>query len=181
MKVVGGILGLVTAYAPHNLHSLPDRFQFYVDLDIQFRNLSANVAKMIVGDLNARLGAQLPGEDHIIGPYTFGRREAHQVETPNRDLLLEFCDSSGLMVANTFLQGFPDEKAICMAPGAPCMGPVCEEKFNMLDIFLCDGTVLNRCSDLLSIPEAALGTDQYWAKWFWHLMSRLITGRRWKS
>ena len=83
MKVVGGILGLVTAYAPHNLHSLPDRFQFYVDLDIQFRKLSANVANM-----NARLGAQLPGEDHIIGPYTFGRRAAHQVETPNRDVLL---------------------------------------------------------------------------------------------
>ena len=88
MKVVGGILGLVTAYAPHNLHSLPDRFQFYVDLDIQFRKLSANVAKMIVGDMNARLGAQLPGGDHFIGPYTFGRRAAHQVETPNRDVLL---------------------------------------------------------------------------------------------
>ena len=44
------------------------------------------------------------------------------------------------------------------------MGPFCEEKYNMLDIFLCDGTVLNRCSALLSIPEAALGTDHYLVK-----------------
>ena len=57
--MAGGIFGLVTAYAPHNLYDLSDRFAFYVALDSLFRKLSANVAKIIVGDLNARLGAQL--------------------------------------------------------------------------------------------------------------------------
>ena len=50
MKVAGGIFGLVTAYAPHNLYDLSDRFAFYVALDSLFRKLSANVAKIIVGD-----------------------------------------------------------------------------------------------------------------------------------
>ena len=34
----------------------------------------------------------------------------------------------------------------------------------MLDIFLCDAILLNRCSEILSIKEAALGTDHYLGK-----------------
>ena len=110
------------------------------------------------------MGAQLPGEDHIIGPHTFGRKAAHQVEAPNRDLLLEFCESNGLMIANTFLPGLPEAKATFMEPGSAFLGPVCEHKYNMLDIFLCDGVTLNRCSQIASIPGAALGTDHYLVK-----------------
>ena len=86
MKVTGGILGLVIAYAPHNLHDLADRFQFNVDLDTHFWKLTANVAKVVVGDINARLGDRLPGEDLIIGPHTFGNQAARQVEVPKQRL-----------------------------------------------------------------------------------------------
>ena len=112
----------MTAYAPHNLHDLADRFRFYVDLDTHFRKLSANVAKMVVGDMNARLGDRLPGEDLIIGPHTFGNQAARRVEVPNRDLLMEFCESNTLSIANTFMDTPPEQKVTYMEPGATYMG-----------------------------------------------------------
>jgi len=116
---------------------------------------------MVVGDMNARLGDRLPGEDLIIGPHTFGNQAARQVEVPNRDLMMQFCESNTLSIANTFMDTPPEQKVTYMEPGATYMGPVCDELYNMLDIFLCDGTAFNQCSEILSIREAALATDHY--------------------
>ena len=65
IKVDGGIFGIFSAYAPHNLYPLADRFQFYAELDHEYRTMSANVGKLVVGDLNARVGNQCPGEEHL--------------------------------------------------------------------------------------------------------------------
>lgn len=154
----------MTAYAPHNLHPLADRFNFYVGLDECYRKLSANVGKMVVGDLNARLGNQLPGENLIIGPFTFGRRAVHLVEVPNRDLLLEFCESNSTLVANTCLPGTPEEKATYIEPGHTYLGAVSEQSHNMLDLFLWDSVTFGRCTDITNIRKAALGTDHYLIK-----------------
>ena len=102
MKVRGGILAIFPVYAPHNLKPLPDRLQFFTQLDVEYRKCSANLAKLVLGDFNSRLGLQRPGEEQIIGDHTFGRPAIHEVEVPNRDLLLEFCQGCSLVVANTF-------------------------------------------------------------------------------
>ena len=46
VKVDGGVLGVLSAYAPHNLHTLADRFQFFTELDYHYRNISANMGKL---------------------------------------------------------------------------------------------------------------------------------------
>ena len=102
IKVANGVAGFVNAYAPHNGLPLPDRLSFYSNLDSTVRACSANAGKFVVGDLNARIGIQKPGEDHLIGPHSFGREALHQVELPNLALLLEFCEDNSFVVANTF-------------------------------------------------------------------------------
>ena len=51
-----------------------------------------------------------------------------------------------------------------MELGAPYMGPFCEEVYNALDIVLCEGILLKRCSEILSIKEAALETYYHLVK-----------------
>jgi exonuclease III len=161
LKVAGGVLGVISAYAPHNLSPLDERFRFFAELGDSFRRCSANVGKFIFGDLNSRIGKQLPGEEHIVGQNSFGRMAVHQVEVPNRDLLFEFCESAGLLIANTFLPGGPEEKVTYMEPGSTYLGEVTEAGYNMLDLLLCDSAMLSKCSSLVSIRTAALGTDHY--------------------
>ena len=51
--------------------------------------------------------------------------EARQgTEVCNRDLLIEFCEASGLLVANTFVQGAPSEKVTYMSPGTRPMDEI---------------------------------------------------------
>ena len=164
MKVSGGIIGIICAYAPHNLKPLPDRFGFFSQLDGAYRSLSGNLGNVIFGDLNARLGNQLPGEDHIIGAHTFGRRAVHEVEVPNRDLLMELCESNSLLVANTFMPGTPDEKVTYAEPGSAPLGTITGNGYNMLDLLLCDQGILQKCTSLASIRGATLATDHYLVK-----------------
>jgi len=106
----------------------------------------------------------LPGEEDIIGSYTFGRIASHKVEVPNRDLLVEFCKGSSLKVANTFVPGPPDSKATFIEPGFSFLGEVTQPGYNMLDLLLCDPATLCRIQKLHSVREAALGTNHYLVK-----------------
>ena len=164
LKVRGGVLGVISAYAPHNLKPLPERFHFFSELDCNFRKCSANIGKFVFGDLNARVGAQMPGEDHIVGPHTFGRRAVHPVEVPNRDLLIEFCEGNGLLLANTFLPGPPDEKTTFVEAGSTYLGDVTESEYNMLDLLVCDAVTLDKCVSLRSYRMAALASDHFLVK-----------------
>ena len=102
----------------------------------------------LFGDLNSRIGKQLPGEDHIVGPNSFGRRAVHHVETPNRDLLLEFCEGAGLLIANTFMPGGPEDKVTYIEPGSTFLGDVTESGYNMLDLLLCDNALFANTSQI---------------------------------
>ena len=125
-------------YAPHNARPLDERFDFYAQLDVEYRNYSANVGKFIFGDLNARLGRQQPGEEDIIGDSTFGKPALAQVEVPNRSLLVEFCIGNSLLVANTFTNAPMERRATFAEPGQDRTSDINEEGFTMLDLVLCD-------------------------------------------
>ena len=68
VKIVGGTLGLISRYAPHNAKLLAQRLQFYTELDQTLQKCSSNKGKIICGDLNARIGNARPGEHDIFGP-----------------------------------------------------------------------------------------------------------------
>jgi len=156
-----GAVGIVNGYAPHNGKPLDERLNFYVSLDQTFRTLSVNSHKLIVGDLNARLGRAHPGEDEIIGPWHFGQEAVGEVEVPNRDLLVEFCYATDLIVANTFKNVVEEEKVTYMEPGSAPMGPVTSKKYAMLDLILCDGKSLDDLKELKSNRAATLATDHF--------------------
>ena len=58
---------------------------------------------MIYVYIYARLGQARPGEEDIIGQFTFGREARHLVEVPNRELLIEFFIGAGLIIASSYI------------------------------------------------------------------------------
>ena len=68
-----------------------------------------------------------------------------------RDLLLEFCEGSGLMVANTFIDERVDRRVTFMEAGARPLGEITEDKHNTLDLMLCDASMLQEVVSLYSM------------------------------
>ena len=136
LRVAGGCCALLSVYAPHNLKDLPERFEFYESLDSHLQQIPVNGKKLVFGDFNARLGSRHPGEEDILGPYGFGVEARHRVEVPNRDLLLEFCTSRSMVVANTFVDAPPHQKVTFHEPGVSPMSQICSAGFSMLDLLL---------------------------------------------
>ena len=127
---------IICVYAPHNMRTCEEKVHFYDDLGIVCDALSINGCKFIAGDFNARLGCCRDGEETVLGEYHFGREAQHPVPLPNRDLLLEFCLSRGLFVANTFFHNLPEQRITFCEPGVAPLGPLNENTFALLDLFV---------------------------------------------
>ena len=136
MTVAGGYLSLLSAYAPHNLKPLPERLQFYDELDSSFDRHSRSGHALVFGDFNARIGQRRAGEEDILGEHCFGREAVHVVEAPNRDLLIEFCTSKACVVSNTMQQAPPHNKVTYHEPAVPPTHPITCQHFSMLDLLL---------------------------------------------
>ena len=93
--------------------------------------------------------------------YTFGRRAVHAVDVPNRDLLVEFCESTSMVVANTFADVAIEEKMTYMEPGTRPMQEVSATRFNLLDLVVCDNAMLANIRRLHSVRAAVLRSDHF--------------------
>ena len=65
VKVRGGKIGIISAYAPHNLRPYDERYHFYQELGHLCDKCSVNGSLFLLGDFNARIGQRRPGEDDI--------------------------------------------------------------------------------------------------------------------
>ena len=118
LSVQGGKIGVITAYAPHNLKPLDERRQFYTELCKLWERTSVNGPRYFLGDFNARVAFQKPGESDCFGPCGFGREAVHKVECPNRELLYEFCSNLGYAVGNMFAHTPDSQKVTFMEAGS---------------------------------------------------------------
>ena len=156
-----GQVAFICAYAPHNLKPYDERHRFYSDLGHLSDRTAVNGPKYFVGDFNARIGRRRPGEEDIMGPFTFGREAVHQVDTPNRDLLVEFCTDRDCVVANTIEQGIPEQKVTFVEAGVAPMSTPTVDRFAMLDLLLAPAAHLSTVVTVSSIREATLASDHF--------------------
>ena len=150
-KTSGVKHALICAYAPHNGRPTEEKLRFYNELGDFYDRISVNGPKLIIGDMNTRFGARRPGEEAVMGEYTFGSEAKHPVQLPNRLLLLEFCVSRGLVVGNTLFKHPAEQLVTFRELGVPPMSDVVAHRFAMLDLYLlpCGGeqSVQDVCSD----------------------------------
>ena len=84
---------------------------FYTDLGALAKPPTKHSEMFILGDLNARLGKVLSGEEETIGPHVFTAPiTVAQHVTSNRELLLEQCMARDYIIANTFFDLTDDKQ-----------------------------------------------------------------------
>ena len=161
VRVSGGNLNLITAYAPHSGHKLALRQSFFHHMQQIWRPLSAHTATIAMGDWNAKLYRRFCGEEDIIGKYVFESPVPKHVSITNRELLVEACVAIGACVANThFLK--PSEQLVTyhnlttkpMHQISPC-------GFAQIDHCLVDRGALHLLDDISTDRRAPLPTHHF--------------------
>jgi len=72
IRVSGGVVVFITAYAPHSGRSCEERRDFYENLSAFYEAERSHGPCFILGDMNARLHTVRLGEEDILGPGVFG-------------------------------------------------------------------------------------------------------------
>ena len=140
IRVRGGKMSIITAYAPHSGYDFADRQSFFHSLSEFVHKQSVHGPKLVFGDLNARLFRQLPGEEHLIGPYVFENRVAKISPCANRHLLVEFCTDVGMTVMNSFCDVPFDQKVSCYSIGHKPTDVISWASHSEIDFVLCEKT-----------------------------------------
>jgi exonuclease III len=147
IKQFGGVLTVLSVYAPHNGHQLEDRQLFFSTLSENTRIRNKHSSTFVCGDLNAQLGQVGMGEEDIIGPHVYRKVVSKLSTTSNRELLLEYCIAHSLCMANTFFD-YPDLMLVSYFNLATQpLEPVTAGKFCQLDHVLCDQQDLDLVED----------------------------------
>ena len=112
VKVPGGTLSIISAYAPHSGHPFALRHDFFAQLSMLVKPLGNHSGTVALGDFNAKLGRVMDGEGEFIGPCVYQcELTADNDVMSNRALLVECCVATGLLVAKPFFD-VPDENKV---------------------------------------------------------------------
>ena len=161
LRVKFGQIAIISAYAPHSGWAFDDRQAFFQQLSTMYERTSVNGVRMILGDLNARTGHALPGEDDILGPYTFGNNRVLSGAGTNRDLLLELCAEQSLAVANTFCDNPLERAASYRHIGTERSAPITERSHLLLDLMLLPMSRLKDVDYIHSDPLEPLASHHF--------------------
>ena len=161
LRVSGGQVAIISAYAPHSGHSFDSRQLFFEQLGTMIDKTSANGMKVVMGDMNARLLSQLPGEEDCIGEHVLGTGRLRAELGSNRDLLLELCAAHLLAVANTFFPQAPSQLATFRNIGTEKNLPIAPSTHAQLDYLLVPVHRLAQVSHVASDPSEPLASHHY--------------------
>jgi hypothetical protein len=104
------VLNLVSVYAPQIGRPMEEKEEFYIDLGKILAGIEDNEIVMVCGDLNGHVGEKAEGFEGVHGGKGFGSRNVEG------EMLLEFAESRGLVIANTWFDK-PDARKVSYESG----------------------------------------------------------------
>lgn len=103
---------LINVYAPHNERSDEDKDNFYSQLDDIYAQCPQRDIKIIIGDLNAKVG-----REEIFRP-TIGKFSMHMDTNENGLRLISFAAAHNMEISSTFFQHKTSHKITWLSPGS---------------------------------------------------------------
>jgi len=163
LRTKGGKTTIINTYAPHGGYDYAVRQQYSTHLAEVFQTCSAYGMKMVVGDLNSRIHNDVGGEDEIFGPYCFGdpAYDPSGHTNTNRDLLLEFCLTTGTCVANTFVDNEVERRVTYHELWQNPLSNITHSGFQQLDLLLVARDQLWQIRQLCSDRWEALASHHF--------------------
>ena len=145
LSTSSGPVNIVTAYAP-TLYSNPDvKDQFYNALDHTIGMLTPSEHIYLLGDFNARVGAE-----HNTWPTCIGHHGVGKINE-NGERLLELCCNRNLCVTNTYFQVKQKHRVSWMHPRS--------RQWHQLDLVITKRELLNSVRITRSYHSADCDTD----------------------
>ena len=89
---------IIQCYAPTNVAETQEKETFYDQLQAAMDKLPRRDLKILMGDLNARVGADNTNRELIMGKHGVG------IQNENGELLTEFCIFNNLVIGGTVFQ-----------------------------------------------------------------------------
>ena len=160
-RVKGGLIGVISAYAPHSGYAFDIRQCFFEDLASMLEKTSVNKMELIYGDLNSRIHRQQAGEEQCFGEHVFGNPRASLEANSNRELLLEFCSTYGMAVSNTFVERPAEELVTFRSLGTAPMHEVTFSHFAQLDFLLVRQDLMHHVLDVGSFRSESLASQHF--------------------
>lgn len=145
MTTSTGPVMLICAYAPTLTSTADEKDRFYDALDAAIRSVSNKEALYILGDFNARVGA-----DHEAWPTSLGRHGVGKMNE-NGQRLLELCSFHKLAITNTFFENKVQHKVSWRHPRS--------KHWHQLDLILTRKQDLNSVRNTRSYHSAECDTD----------------------
>ncbi|CAH1277284.1 CYP3A43, partial [Branchiostoma lanceolatum] len=140
-----GPANLVCVYAP-TLQATPEaKDQFYEQLDKAVQEIPTSEHIFVLGDFNARVGADNESWQTVLGHHGIGKMN------DNGQRLLELCCYHNLCVTNTFFQNKAIHKASWRHPRS--------QRWHQLDLVITRRTSLNSVCNTRSYHSADCDTD----------------------
>ena len=140
-----GVANFVCAYAPTLCSTSDEKDKFYDALDSIVRSVPKKEALFIMGDFNARVGANSEAWPFVIGRHGVGKMNE------NGQRLLELCSFHKLAVTNTFFQHKKRHKVSWRHPRS--------KHWHQLDLILTRKEDLNSVRNTRSMHSADCDTD----------------------
>ena len=110
LPLVNNTLHIISAYAPTLAHSDNTKERFYTELGDIIGGIPSSHKLLLLGDFNARVGADYSSWENVIGKHGIGR------ENSNGTLLLSLCSQHNLIITNTIFQQSERHKTTWMHP-----------------------------------------------------------------
>ena len=140
-----GRANIMSVYAPTLCSTADSKDQFYEELDVAIGNIPKTEQLYILGDFNARVGA-----DHEAWPTCLGHHGMGKMNE-NGQRLLERCCHHGLSITNTFFENKPCHKVSWRHPRSG--------HWHQLDIVITRRDALNNVLNTRIYHSADCDTD----------------------
>jgi hypothetical protein len=105
-----GNISMVMCYAPTEAATTENKDEFYARLNELMEGIPSHDVKMVMGDLNAKVGAADDLDDGSVGRHGLG------VRNDNGTRFVEFCETEGLVVGGTLFPHRDVHKATWRSP-----------------------------------------------------------------
>ena len=161
LRMVGGKLRLLSAYAPHSGYRFQARKAFFDELERAWKLSSQHCTTVALGDLNAKLFHRALGDEDVIGEFFFRSPMRKDMSQTNRELLVEVCRAVGCCIANTYYDHPPECLVTCRALGTAPRDDISAEKFSQIDHCLLSPSMLENVADIWADRDAALRTQHF--------------------
>ena len=134
---------IIQVYAPTGAHSDQEIEQFYADLDSAMKQVGSQDIRIVMGDLNAKIGQGREGE--VVGPWGLGERNERG------DRLYEWCQENEQVITNTWFRHHPRLLYTWKSPG--------DLYRNQIDYISINNRFRNSVKQVKAYPGADCGSD----------------------